>query len=82
MSTKYLTLTFVFEEESDTYGDFDDRQTDVWLECKGVDRETNLTDRDLKNLGDEVAQSDRWQVDRWIDIQRLLGDPMVTAVNW
>lgn len=82
MSSKYLTLTFVFEEESDTYGDFDDRQTEVWLECKGVDRDTNLTDDQLESLGEEIAQSDRWQIDRWNDIQNVMTSPNVTAVDW
>lgn len=36
-------------------------------------KKSNLTDGEMLSLGEGVAQSDEWQVDRWIDIQEVLG---------
>lgn len=66
MSTKYLTLEFVFEEEID--------EGYVSLRASGVSRETNLTDDQIDALGEEIAWSDRWQVDNWNIIQRVMGN--------
>lgn len=75
MSTKYLTLTFVFEEE------FDEDYGEVTLKAAGVDRETNLTNEQINALGEEVAQTDRWQVHNWNTIQRVMGSASITSAG-
>lgn len=71
--TKTLTLTFVFTEKED-YGD-------TYLDLDRIERETDLTDGEISALGEEVGQTDRWQVERWLDIQDLLGNPLVSTVE-
>jgi hypothetical protein len=34
---------------------------------------SDLDADELNALGESVAQSDYWQVDRWLDIQRIIG---------
>ena len=65
---KKLVVEIIFEEitEDDDY---------TYLEVTEVRRgkESNLTEGEMGALGEDVAQSDEWQVDRWIDIQAVLG---------
>lgn len=76
MSSKYISLDFTFEEVEDEYDE------GVWsLEVRGINRSTNLSDDEINALGEEIGQSDRWQVDNWIAIQRILGEPGVHFVN-
>lgn len=74
MSQKYITLTFVFEEEID-------EEDWVSLELAGIERDTNLSDAQIDALGERIGQSDTWQVDRWIDIQRVLGNSKIKFVD-
>lgn len=75
MSSKYLTLTFVFEEE------FDEDFNEVTLKAAAVERDTNLTSKQINALGDEIAQTDRWQVDNWNTIQWVMGNASITSAE-
>lgn len=68
MTHKRLVLEFVFEETPD---EFDEGYTS--LELRSIARTySDLDEGELNSLGEDVAQSDTWQVDRWIDIQHAL----------
>lgn len=69
MTKKKLVLEFTFKEQQDTY---DPEYT--YLELTKIERTGTLEDWEIDSLGEEIGQTDRWQVNRWIDIQRLLGD--------
>ena len=73
MTTKHITLTFTFE------GEWEDDYLD--LDLKTINRETDLTDAQIDALGEVIGQSDRWQIDHWIDIQTALGDSRTSHVN-
>jgi len=63
----------VIELEFAEFQDFSDEPS--YLEANVVRRhpDTTLTEEELSQLGEVVGQSDRWQVDNWIAIQRVLG---------
>lgn len=70
---KKLVIEIIFDEITEEYTDPEDNYT--YLEVKEIRRgkKTTLTEGEMDSLGEEVGQSDRWQVDRWIDIQEVLG---------
>jgi hypothetical protein len=64
---KKIVIEFEFEEiqEDEDYS---------YLELASIARtHSDLNAKELNNLGETVAQSDRWQVDIWMDVQRMLG---------
>jgi len=66
---KRIVLEFVFDEvEDDVDPDW------VRLDLVKIERtHSDLTDDQLSSLGEEVAQTDRWQVSIWNDISEVLG---------
>lgn len=64
---KHLTIDFVFDEvvEDEDYTHLDLRTIKVV--------HSDLSTGERTGLGEEVGQTDRWQIDRWIDIQEVLG---------
>lgn len=64
---KKLVIEIIFDEVTE-----DDY---TYLEVTEIRRgkKSELTDGEFRNLGENVGQSDEWQVDRWIDIQQVLG---------
>lgn len=60
-----ISLEFDVVEEDDGYQS---------LEAARVIRhpDTTLTEGELDRLGDDVAQTDQWQVENWNAIQRVL----------
>lgn len=63
---KKLVIELIFnEEEEDGY---------THLTPVKVVRhpDTTFTEEEMSNLGDSIAQTDRWQVDNWIAIQAVL----------
>jgi len=42
---------------------------------------SDLTDAQIDALGETIGQSDTWQVDRWMDLQRVLGDAEIKEVK-
>ena len=66
--TKQITIKLTFDEVVE-----DEDYTDLVL--KKIERtSTDFTDAEIDALGERIAQTDRWQVDNWIDIQTVLGD--------
>lgn len=65
---KKIVVEILFEEitEDEDY---------TYLEVTEIRRgkKTTLTEAEMDSLGESVAQTDEWQVDRWIDIQAILG---------
>jgi hypothetical protein len=65
-----IVIEIQFEREVDEYdSDYDH------LNAKTVSLhpDTTLDEGDIEALGEEIGQSDRWQVDNWNAIQRVLG---------
>lgn len=77
MATRKLVLEFEFEEE------IEDEGTDmeyVHMRPVRVTRTYADPEIDIGALGEEIAQSDRWQVDNWNAIQWVLGgEPNTTT---
>lgn len=71
MATRKLVLEFEFEEEIE-----DEGTEEEWahLQPTKVTRIHSDPEIDINGLGEEIAQSDFWQVDNWISIQNVLGD--------
>lgn len=65
---RFVSVTLEFEYREDPVF-----PEDVYLELSGMHRDTDMNDDELTTLGESVAQTDRWQVEHWSDIQRLLG---------
>ena len=77
MTTKKITLEFTFEEVQNEY---DPEYTT--LELVLIERtRSDLSPGELDYLGNRVAQSNDWQVDRWIDIQNALASPNNPSVR-
>lgn len=68
MAQRHVLLDFTFED-LDEYGDGDVSPTLTKIERTHSD----LDRSELSGLGEEIAQTDKWQVDRWQDIQAVLG---------
>lgn len=67
MSKKKIVLEFVFREEQD--------EEWTYLKLDKIKRTRCDLNRDeLTSLGEDMAQSDRWQIDGWIQIQDLLSE--------
>lgn len=73
MATRKLVLEFEFEEEIE----------DDWVHLQPikVTRTHSDPEIDINGLGEEIAQSDRWQVDNWIAIQQVLGNSDTTEAD-
>lgn len=69
MTKKRVLLEFVFDERPDEF----DPESIVAYPVKVRLHSSELTDGQLDALGEEIAQTDRWQVDNWIAIQSVLG---------
>lgn len=67
-----IVLEFTFKDDEDDYPEL------VRIERTHSD----LTDGEIDNLGEDIAQSDYWQVYRWIDIQTVLGNSGQTKVKF
>lgn len=65
---RFVSVTLEFEYREDP-----NWPEDVYLELSGMHRNTDMDDDELTTLGESVAQTDKWQVDHWVDIQQLLG---------
>jgi hypothetical protein len=66
MTKKRVLLEFVFEELED--------EDELVLEPRSVRiYMSELSPDQLSGLGEEIAQTDRWQVDNWNAIQAVLG---------
>ena len=73
--TKKITVEIEFEEMP---------EDDGWVELvPSVIRrvQSDLTDSQIDSLGESIAQTDTWQVDRWIDLQTVLGNSNVKEVK-
>jgi hypothetical protein len=69
MATKKVVIEFEFEE-------IQEDPEDDWTELKLISirrSHSDLTKDELDQLGETIGQSDSWQVDRWMDIQDVLG---------
>lgn len=64
---KKLVIEIIFEEKIE---DEDYTSLNVTEIRRG--KKTTLTEGQMHELGEDVGQSDTWQVDRWIDIQEVL----------
>ena len=69
MTKKLLVLALEFDEEYDDMFDF----MDLIPRRVYLHPDTTIDEADLDNLGDAVAQTDRWQVDNWNAIQLVMG---------
>lgn len=69
MTKKKLIIEIQFDEVTD---EFDEEFTYLVPHTIKRHKGTTLTEGEMDSLGDSVAQTDRWQVDRWIDIQQVL----------
>lgn len=69
MAKRKLVIEIIFEE--DFYEDEEYTHLEVIEIRRG--KKTDLTEDELDGLGESVAQTDFWQVDRWNDIQEVLG---------
>lgn len=67
--TKKIVLEFIFDEKVDSV--WPDYTELVLGEINVV--ESTLTEGERSGLGEEIAQTDEWQVNRWINIQNALG---------
>ena len=65
-----LVIEFTFEREVDEY---DEDYTSLRAKTVSLHHDTTLDEGDLDALGEEIGQSDRWQVDNWNAIQSVLG---------
>lgn len=65
---RFVSVTLEFEYREDPHW-----PEYAYLELSGMHRNTDMDDDELTTLGESVAQTDKWQVDHWGDIQRLLG---------
>ena len=74
---KKIVLEFIFDEVQEDYGE------DTYLELQKIERtQSDLDDDELSGLGEEIAQSDWWQVDNWNRIQRILsGQDQAIDIN-
>jgi hypothetical protein len=78
MVTKKITIEFTFEEKQD---EWDKEYT--YLELVSIERtRSDLSPDEIDALGEGIGQSDYWQVDRWIDIQAVLGASSTTSVRY
>jgi hypothetical protein len=67
MTKKIVLLALTFEEVEDEDGNPELEPSETYLYM------SELTKSELSALGEEIAQTDRWQVDNWIAIQAVLG---------
>lgn len=76
MSTRKIVLEFTFQEVVDE--DYYEH-----LELVSIERtRSDLYPEEIDALGEEIGQTDKWQVDRWIDIQSVLGSSNTTSVRY
>mgnify|MGYP000370160620 CR=1 FL=1 len=79
MTKKKLVIELVFDEI------IEDEDFDPWtrLELTKIKRldSTTLTDGQIDRLGEEIGQTDRWQVDNWILLQQVLGESDTKSVK-
>lgn len=77
MSKKRLVLEFTFKEKQDEgYEDW------TYLDLVKIERtHSDLSDSQIDSLGEDVAQTDEWQINRWIDIQTVLGNSSTKKVK-
>lgn len=68
MPSKFIAVCFEFNEVQEHPDE------PPSLELEGMWRDTDMAPHEIDALGESVAQSDYWQVERWLDIQTLLGD--------
>lgn len=66
MAKKKLILEFTFEEVQEDVAHLKPKHVKLH-------QSTTLTDMELDALGEEIGQTDRWQVDNWNAIQSVMG---------
>lgn len=76
MSLRKIVIELTFE---DVVYDEDD----IELTLIAMERvHSDLKDQELDSLGESIAQTDKWQLDRWNDLQQILGSSSTRKISY
>lgn len=76
MSLRKIVIELTFEDV--VYDEDDIELTLIAMERVRCD----LEDKELDSLGESIAQTDTWQLDRWNDLQQVLGSSSTRKISY